>query len=220
MFRAPYSVLNSSDVDTGKGSRYGAVNCNTSVVAPGTPNLKYAHAPMLERLPNGSLAAAWQVLLLPFLWTPESCPVCSAGLELVSAPPWDVQKRMPDVWQGSDVWRVCFGDPEMTALGETDSKYSPILFKLDIVSCSLRSKPVLIRAKNCKFPHRFVADPNVHHARQCARCKVVTVGECTHVHGPACRGEGGCGGGWQSCVCGSRQDQRPLQGGAGEGSTA
>eukprot|EP00884_Botryococcus_braunii_P010973 jgi/Botrbrau1/19878/Bobra.0059s0001.2 len=59
-FRSPYSIINRTAMDTGKGSRHGAVNSAISVVAPGTPDLKYVHAAMLERLPNGSLAAVWQ----------------------------------------------------------------------------------------------------------------------------------------------------------------
>lgn len=169
VFRAPYSVLNSSDVDTGKGSRYGAVNCNTSVVAPGTPNLKYAHAPMLERLPNGSLAAAWQVLpliFLPFLWNSHSCPISFLCLRTSERPSVGVFAKASMLYrrgwltgknlQGSS---VCFD--QTRRLGNRGIAIGYQLFPSPLMHDIFPSTPgvrpkLSVLARNCHFTHWLV----------------------------------------------------------------
>jgi len=62
VYRNPYSILDPAAVDSGKGSRNGSVNSFTSDVPRSyQPRLRYNHMATLAHLPNGSIAAQWQV---------------------------------------------------------------------------------------------------------------------------------------------------------------
>ncbi len=62
MYRNPASILDPTAVDTGKGSTNGTVNSVNSTLPRGyEPRLRYNHMGILSHLPNGSIAAAWQV---------------------------------------------------------------------------------------------------------------------------------------------------------------
>ena len=62
VYRNPFSILDPNAVDTGMGSKNGTVNSVLSRV-PRTyqPRLRYCHMATMSHLPNGSIAAQWQV---------------------------------------------------------------------------------------------------------------------------------------------------------------
>ena len=62
VYRNPFSIFDPKAVDLGKGSRNGTVNSPLSAI-PTTyqPRLRYSHMATLSHLPNGSIAAQWQV---------------------------------------------------------------------------------------------------------------------------------------------------------------
>ena len=64
VYRNPYSILDPNAVDTGMGSKNGTVDSVLSRV-PKTyqPRLRYCHMGTMSHLPNGSIAAQWQVQL-------------------------------------------------------------------------------------------------------------------------------------------------------------
>ena len=68
VYRNPFSILDPNAADTGRGSRNGTVNSVLSRV-PRTyqPRLRYCHMATLSHLPNGSIAAQWQVRISPWL---------------------------------------------------------------------------------------------------------------------------------------------------------
>ena len=62
MYRNPFSILDPAAVDQGRGSRNGSVNSFTSDIRRTySPRLRYNHMATLAHLPNGSIAAQWQV---------------------------------------------------------------------------------------------------------------------------------------------------------------
>lgn len=67
VYRNPYSILDPKAVDLGRGSKNGSVNSIFSSVPQSyRPKLRYSHMATLSHLPNGSIAAQWQV------WPPLS----------------------------------------------------------------------------------------------------------------------------------------------------
>ena len=62
VYRNPFSILDPNAVDAGMGSKNGTVNSVLSRV-PRThqPRLRYCHMATMSHLPNGSIAAQWQV---------------------------------------------------------------------------------------------------------------------------------------------------------------
>ena len=64
VYRNAASILDPAAVDTGIGSRNGSVNSLSSRIPQSyEPRLRYNHMGILSHLPNGSIAAAWQVPL-------------------------------------------------------------------------------------------------------------------------------------------------------------
>ena len=62
MYRNPASILDPAALDMGMGSTNGTVNSKSSVVPSNYgPRLRYNHMSIMSHLPNGSIAAAWQV---------------------------------------------------------------------------------------------------------------------------------------------------------------
>ena len=62
VYRNPFSILDPAAVDQGRGSRNGSVNSFTSDIRRTySPRLRYNHMATLAHLPNGSIAAQWQV---------------------------------------------------------------------------------------------------------------------------------------------------------------
>lgn len=68
VYRNPFSILDPNAVDAGRGSSNGTVNSVFSRI-PRTyqPRLRYCHMATLSHLPNGSIAAQWQVWTSPRL---------------------------------------------------------------------------------------------------------------------------------------------------------
>ncbi len=62
VYRNPYSILDPNAVDAGRGSKNGTVNSLLSTTSKAyQPRLRYSHMSTLSHLPNGSIAAQWQV---------------------------------------------------------------------------------------------------------------------------------------------------------------
>ena len=62
VYRNPFSILDPNAVDRGMGSRNGTVDSVLSRVSRTyQPRLRYDHMGTLSHLPNGSIAAQWQV---------------------------------------------------------------------------------------------------------------------------------------------------------------
>ena len=67
VYRNPFSILDPAAVDQGRGSRNGSVNSFTSDIGRTySPRLRYNHMATLAHLPNGSVAAQWQVWACSF----------------------------------------------------------------------------------------------------------------------------------------------------------
>ena len=62
VYRNPYSILDPNAVDAGRGSKNGTVDSQLSAISKTyQPRLRYSHMSTLSHLPNGSIAAQWQV---------------------------------------------------------------------------------------------------------------------------------------------------------------
>ena len=69
VYRNPFSILDPTAVDLGKGSRNGSVNSFVSDVPRSyKPRLRYNHMATLSHLPNGSISAQWQASLSTLLY--------------------------------------------------------------------------------------------------------------------------------------------------------
>lgn len=69
VYRNPFSILDPTAVDLGKGSRNGSVNSfDSDVPRSYKPRLRYNHMATLSNLPNGSISAQWQASLSTVLY--------------------------------------------------------------------------------------------------------------------------------------------------------
>ena len=85
MYRNPASILDPEALDTGIGSTNGTVNSKSSTVPPNyEPRLRYNHMAIMSHLPNGSIAAAWQV-----------CPGASSSIKLHCSAHEQYEQQVP-----------------------------------------------------------------------------------------------------------------------------